>query len=72
MSSLYEKYAGLEQKIARMTEKTWDTNRELADIDKSIHERFDKKSGKEGSQVNRKQSGYDQTQNLLSKKLLTP
>ena len=41
MTSMHEKYAGLEQKISRMTEKTWNTNRELAEIDQSIQERFE-------------------------------
>ena len=69
MTDMHEKYAGLEQKISRMTEKTWDTNRELAEIEHSIRERFDQKIVR-GSRA--RDSSRDAVRSLLSKKLLSP
>ena len=43
MNNLYEKYAGLERKITQMTSKTWDTKRELNQIDQNIRASFNSK-----------------------------
>ena len=43
MSSLFQKYAGLESKIADMTRYRWNTELELAEIEQTIRASFLKK-----------------------------
>ena len=46
MNNLYKKYAGLERKITQMTSKTWDTKRELGEIEQNIRATYDTKAHK--------------------------